>query len=218
MAVSRRMVALALLGSFRIFGLEPGDQMIAKMQKRYNSARTLSLSFTETYRIQGHSRPPESGTLVLRKQGKMRWNYTHPSGKLFISDGKSVFLYTAGDNRVEKIPLKDTEDMRAPLAFLLGHLDMKKEFRNFQFHPADSGTWLTADAKDARVPYSQIKMLLSEDGSVRQLDITERDESQLDFLFSDEKLNPPAPEKLFEFQIPAGAEVVDSIESAVQEK
>ena len=28
-----------------------------------------------------------------------------------------IYLYTAWDNRVEKIPLKDTEDMRAPLRF-----------------------------------------------------------------------------------------------------
>ena len=59
-----------------------------------------------------------------------------PAGKLFISDdGKTALLYTAGENRVEKMPLKDTEDMRAPLAFLLGRLDMKKEFRDFWLHP-----------------------------------------------------------------------------------
>src|SRR4051812_42045635 len=78
---------------------EPLDELIARMQKRYNAAQTLSVRFEESYSMLGHARPPESGVLTLRKQGKMRWDYAHPAGKLFISDGKNVFLYTAADNR-----------------------------------------------------------------------------------------------------------------------
>ena len=100
------------------------DQLIKKVQDRYNGAQTLSVQFIENYIILGRARPPESGTLQLRKERKMRWEYSQPEGKLFISDGKEIYLYTAADNRVEKMPLKDTEDMRAPLAFLLGRLDM----------------------------------------------------------------------------------------------
>lgn len=128
------------------------DTLIGKVQSRYNGARTLSVNFTETYTALGHERVPESGTLTLRKQGKMRWDYSRPAGKVFVSDGKNVFLYTAGDNRVEKVPLKDTEDMRAPLAFLLGRLDMKKEFGSFSVRAESGGEWLSASAKSERVP------------------------------------------------------------------
>ena len=192
--------------------------LLRKVESRYNAARTLSVDFVENYSVQGHSRPPEEGKLTLRKEGKMRWDYTHPSGKLFLSDGKTVYLYSAGDNRVEKIPLKDTEDMRAPLAFLLGRLDMKKEFRDFATHPAPDGVWLDASAKNDRVPYDKVQMLVSADGQVRQLKIAGRDLSLLDFSFKDERLNPPLPNNLFHFNIPPGAEVVDSVEFDGQEK
>ena len=178
----------------------------------------MSLHFTENYSIAGHPRPPESGTLVLRKKGKMRWDYTQPAGKLFISDGKNVFLYTARDNRVEKVPLKDTEDMRAPLAFLLGHLDMKKEFRDFHVRADEGGAWLDAAAKDDRVPYESVEMLVNADGSVQRMKVLGRDQSVLDFSFNGEKLNGPAPESLFRFNIPPGAEVVDAVEAAQTEK
>jgi outer membrane lipoprotein carrier protein len=167
--------------------------------------------------MEDHQRPPEEGKLTLRKQGKMRWDYSKPAGKLFVADGKTVYLYSARDNKVEKVPLKDTEDMRAPLAFLLGRLDLKKEFRNFAMRPGEAGgTWLAGSAKNDRAPYEQIEMLIAPDGSVRHLKVVGRDESAIDFDFKEERLNPPAPDALFRFTIPPGAEVVDAIEYGVE--
>ena len=187
------------------------------MQSRYNEARTLSVRFTEDYAVQGHSRPREAGLLSLRKQGKMRWDYSQPAGKVFVSDGRTMFLYTAEDNRVEKIPLKNTEDMRAPLAFLLGHVDVSRDFRNLQCRPGQGGTWLEAAAKTDRMPYATIKMLIAADGEVRQLEVSERDGAELRFRFSGERLNPAIRDDVFHFEIPRGAEVVDSLAAGRQE-
>jgi outer membrane lipoprotein carrier protein len=213
-----RLLTVLGLGPLLLFADAGSDGLIQRMEKRYKGAQTLSVNFTEQYSILGRSRPPESGLLTLRKPGKMRWEYRRPEGKLFISDGKSVFLYTSGENRVEKVPLKDTEDMRAPLAFLLGRLDLKKEFRDFRVREGDGGTWLNASAKTNRVPYEKVDMLIAADGSVRQLKISGRDQSVLDFAFTDEKLNQPAPNEMFHFEVPPGAEVVDSVEFAAEEK
>ena len=213
-----RSVLLLALGVSGLFANPTADGLIAQVQNRYNAAHTLSVSFVENYSIQGHPRPTETGTLTLRKQGKMRWDYTRPAGKLFISDGKNVYLYTARDNRVEKVPLKDTEDMRAPLAFLLGRLDMKKEFREFQVREGDGGTWLNASAKNDRVPYEQIQMLIAPDGEVRELKVLGRDQSEIAYLFSNERLNPPLNDAAFHFEIPPGAEVVNAIEFGSQQE
>ena len=194
------------------------DQLISKLQDRYNAAHTLSVHFVENYSLLGHPRPAESGTLILRKQGKMRWDYVRPEGKLFISDGKDVYLYTAADNRVEKVPLKDTEDMRAPLVFLLGRLDMRKEFRDFQVREEDGGIWLDASAKTDRLPYQRVEMLIAPDGSIEKLNVVGRDQSLLTYTFTDEKINVPLSDRLFHFQIPPGAEVVDAVDYRSQEK
>ncbi len=214
--VLRYLVAVAVCVS--MYAGTPEDALIRRVQDRYNGVRTLSLQFTEDFEYQGHRRPPETGLLTLRKQGKMRWEYSQPAGKLFVSDGKSVYLYTARDNRVEKIPIRDTADIRAPLAFLLGHLDLKKEFRDFNSHPAEDGAWLAASAKNDRVPYEKVEMLLANDGEVRRLRVLGRDGSAMAFSFVNEKLNPPVNEKMFEFAIPPGAEVVDSVEFSAEGK
>lgn len=204
------------LGAICCMAASGPDELIHQVQNRYNHARTLSVHFAETYSLGGHRRPPESGTLVLKKKGKMRWDYAQPPGKVFVSDGKDVYLYTPVDNRVEKLPLKDTEDMRAPFAFLLGHLDMKKEFTHFESRPAAGGTWLAADAKSKNVPYEHIDMLIAPDGEILDLKIAGRDGSLLSFSFSEEKLNPPVNDSTFHFAIPPGAQVVNSLELSQQ--
>jgi outer membrane lipoprotein carrier protein len=207
-----RLVSALILGAGILFAQTSTDGLIKQVQQRYNRARTLSVEFIEEYSMQGHARQPEAGTLTLRKQGKMRWDYSRPAGKLFVSDGKSVYLYTAADNRVEKVPLKDTEDMRAPLAFLLGRLDMKKEFRDFTARPGEGGTWLDASAKTDNLPYGKVQMLITANGSIQELKVVGRDESELNFRFKEERLNPAVPDSLFRFVVPPGAEIVQPVE------
>ena len=205
-----RLVSLILLGAVAALST-PTDEILHRVEGHYNSARTLSVGFVESYSMLGHPREPESGTLTLRKSGKMRWDYAKPKGKLFISDGKNVFLFTAQDNRVERWKLKDTEDMRAPLAFLLGRMEMKKEFQNFSTHPGEGGIWLDAVAKNDRAPYEKVEMLVFPDSSIHALKIFGRDGSVLSYTFRGERLNEAAPESLFRFTVPTGAEVVDSV-------
>ena len=213
--------AVACLFCWVAFGRDAQDAAVAGLirgvEQRYNHARTLSIDFTESYSIAGHRRRPEQGTVVLRKPGRMRWTYSQPAGKLFVSDGKNVFLYTKTDNRVEKSALKASDDLRAPMAFLLGKLQLTKEFRNFRTLPDQNGTWLEGDAASERVPYSKVSMLVAPDHSIRQLTVTGRDESVLAFHFQGEVLNPPVNASLFEFNIPAGAEVIDAVSQPVED-
>jgi outer membrane lipoprotein carrier protein len=187
------------------------DALLYGIEHRYNRAQTLSVNFQEEYSIAGRSRRLESGELLLRKPGKMRWQYTNPAGKLFVSDGKEVYLYTARDNRLEKSKLKASDDMRTPLAFLLGKLDLKKQFGGFEIRPSPEGTFLIAKAANGRLPYEQVEMLVREDFSIQRLTIDGRDQSRLKFTFENEVLNPTVNDDSFRFSIPPGAEVVDPV-------
>src|SRR5450631_648326 len=113
------------------------------IEDRYNRTQTLQLSFTESYQ-QGARTRVEKGELFLRKPGRMRWQYTAPAGKLFVSDGKFMYSYEPQDNRAEKMKLKEADDLRAPLAFLLGKLHFADDFREFRARPDDGGVYITA--------------------------------------------------------------------------
>jgi hypothetical protein len=88
----------------------------------YNHLQSLQARYTERYQGMGMDRS-ESGTMTLRKAGKMRWAYDTPAGKLFVLDGKSGISYTPGDVQATRIPAKQLDDLHSPLRFLLGHTD-----------------------------------------------------------------------------------------------
>jgi outer membrane lipoprotein carrier protein len=185
------------------------NTLLRGVEQRYNRAKTLQVHFVESYAVQGRARKSESGELTLRKPGKMRWDYTTPAGKLFVSDGKDVYLYTPEAHRVEKTKLRASDDMRAPLAFLLGKLDFAKDFRDFEVKPEGMNSLLTAKAKSDKFPYEQVQMLVTPDYQIVRMAINLQD-SLLTFQLDGEKVNPPVNDALFKFQMPAGATLVDA--------
>jgi outer membrane lipoprotein carrier protein len=186
-------------------------QTLKAVETRYNSSRTLQVSFQERYTPPGRPRRTESGKLSLSKPGRMRWDYTEPAGKLFVSDGKSLWLYVPEDNRAEKMKLKESEDMRAPLAFLLGKLNFDKEFRNLEAVPDPAGGLrVTAEPKTDALPYSKVEFSVLPDNRIRQVKVTGFDKSILEFTFDGERVNPKLDGKLFRFDVPPGVQVVEA--------
>jgi len=184
--------------------------ILKSVEARYNHAQTLQVIFHESYTAPGQPRRSESGTLLLRKPGRMRWDYSSPQGKLFVSDGKYLWLYTPSNNQVEKMKIKESDDMRAPLAFLLGKLHFSKEFSDIQAHPVPGGTRITAKPKTSSLPYTKVEFDVGADDQIRRVQVYGYDQSVLEFHFENEKLNPPLEASLFRFKIPQGAELVET--------
>ncbi|HWE51493.1 MAG TPA: outer membrane lipoprotein carrier protein LolA [Bryobacteraceae bacterium] len=187
------------------------DKLLKAVEARYNRTPSLKLDFSETYA--GMRRPVESdsGVLYLRKPGRMRWEYSN--GKVFLSDGKEVYLYMPDEHRAERSKLKESEDMRAPLAFLLGKLDFGKEFKDFQSRPdsggASGGTWIVATPKSENLAYTKVEFLATPDGEIHSVRVTGQDQSKLDFTFSGEK-TASVPDSFFKFAAPPGVQVVEA--------
>jgi len=186
--------------------------VLAGVQNRYNRTRTLQVHFEQTYDAPQRGPKTEAGELFLRKPGRMRWQYTQPSGKLFVSDGKFIFLYTPSNNRVERSKVKESDDLRAPLAFLLGKLDFQHDFKRFVLRPEGQDTWIVAEPRSERAPFTKVEFLVTPDYEIRHLIVAAEGAATMEFRFEREKLNPALPEKLFQFQAPAGAEVVEAAE------
>jgi outer membrane lipoprotein carrier protein len=207
-----RHVTLALIFSAPwLVAAVPLDALLKSVEARYNHAQSLKIDFSETYAGVGHAPAhTESGTLYLRKPGRMRWEYSTPAGKLFVSDGKDVFLYTPDQRRAEKSRLKESDDMRAPLAFLLGKLDFGREFKSFDSRPEGANTWIAAVPKNPNVEYSKVEFLVDPAGEILRLNVTGIGNARMDFTFSNERLNAPVTEAQFKFRAPPGVDVVEA--------
>jgi len=199
---------LAGLLAVSAFAADPAlDSILKNVETRYNKAKTLQVLFKQDYTPPGRARRTESGILMLRKPGKMRWDYTQPKGKLVVSDGKLISIYAPAENRVETVKFQESDDMRAPLAFLLGRLNFDKEFRNITSRSEGDTTRILAEPKGENLPYSAVEFLITRDNRIREVRATQFDHSVVVFSFDQERMDPPLDNKLFVFQPPKGAQV-----------
>lgn len=208
---ARFVFALSSAALF-VIGAGPDlDPTFKAIENRYNHAQSLKLDFSESYVVSRRPTQSESGILYLRKPGRMLWQYSSPAGKIFLADGKDTWLYTPEDHRAEKTALKLTEDMRAPLAFLLGKLDFHKDFQSLESHSegADAEKWIAARPRTQNLPYAEVEFLASSDGQIHKVRVTNQDQSKLEFGFSNEQLNAPLAASLFVFRPPEGTEIVE---------
>ena len=187
------------------------------VESRYNGARSLSAHFDQRYRAPGRLPRAESGELVLHKPGRMRWDYSSPAGKTFVSDGKSIWFYSPAEKKVERSPLKASDDLRAPLAFLLGKLDFHREFGDLTLQQSGSDIVIQALPKNGRLPYRRVDFTITPDNQIRRVVIVGQDQSVMDFTFSGEKLNGPVADSAFRVIAPAGTLVVN-VESVGEEE
>ena len=143
MSISRIFLRYAIPGllvplcSLFLVGQTDARALAGKVDQRYNHMRTLEAQFTETYTGAGMSRT-ESGTLLMKKPGRMRWDYDQPRPKLFLTDGNTAWFYVPGERQARRTPVKQLEDLRSPLRYLLGKAKLEKEL---------DGLSLVADAK-----------------------------------------------------------------------
>ena len=92
------------------------------------------MQFSESWTLNGRKRLA-SGELYLRKPGKMRWEYSSPREKLFVSDGHEAWFYVPEDRQARKTEVKELDDLRSPLAFLLGKTRLEKELHGLSAAP-----------------------------------------------------------------------------------
>ncbi len=185
-------------------------QIAHRVDDHYNKLHSLRAGFTETYQGLGVDRT-ESGTLLLVKPGRMRWDYATPAGKLFLLDGKYAWSYAPGAAQVQRIPAKQLDDLRSPLSFLLGHTQLEKELTGLTLAPGANGDYLlTGHPKDQNDRVRQVKLAVSATGVITAIEIEEQDSAITRFLFSNEQPNAPAPDSAFRFTPPPGVPVVDA--------
>ena len=185
------------------------DALLKGIEERYNKAKTLQADFVQTYTERGR-KTTEKGALYLRKPGRMRWQYSLPAGKLWVSDGEFVYSYDPDEKRVEKSKLKDAGDLRAPLAFLLGNLNFHDDFRQFESSPDGSDTRIKALPKSDKFPYTEVSFVASPNFSIKRLSVKGADGSVMDYTFDNEKKDPLLTDALFKFKAPPDVAVIDT--------
>jgi len=175
----------------------------------YNHLQSLQCRYTERYQGMGLDRS-ETGTLTLKKPGRMRWAYDTPAGKLFLLDGSSAISYTPGDTTAQSIPAKNLDDLRSPLRFLLGHTELAKELDHLTLTPLPNNTYtLTGTPKAMSNRLKTLSLTVDSTGQIQSMRLEDTDGALTTFTFTAMHENIPTNPSDFTFLPPPGVTLVD---------
>jgi outer membrane lipoprotein carrier protein len=214
-----RFCLLAILATTVVpaWAAEPTAAELAQaLQKKVDGIRDFSADFVHVY--EGgvlKKQVTERGRLLVKKPGKMRWEYTAPESKMFVSDGTKMYSYIPADKQVVVSPLPGDDEASTPTLFLAGKGSLT---RDFTATLADLPAGMPAGSRALKlVPKSRQRdydwlMLVVDSATlaIRGLVTVDDQGGKSSFLFTNLKENIGLADKDFAFKIPRGVDVVST--------
>jgi len=185
------------------------------LQRKYDTIRDFSADFVHTY--EGgvlHKQITERGHVLVKKPGKMKWDYTSPEKKLFISDGVRVYSYTPEDRQVIVGAVPKDDQPGAPILFLAGKGNLARDFTASigelpKASPPNSEA-LKLVPKAAQPDYDWLLFVIDRQSlALRTLVTMDGQGGRSSISFMNLKENVSPADKEFAFNIPRGVDVIN---------
>ncbi|MFB3904861.1 MAG: outer membrane lipoprotein chaperone LolA [Acidobacteriota bacterium] len=203
---------LLVSAGFQVSGkAESVDQILHLLEGKYQSLNSLSASFHQRYE-NAEQVLEESGILIIKKPGKMYWEYRKPTAKYFLVDGRKSWFYVPADKQVIVTNLQD--DVSTPLMLLFGKGDLRSDFEvqeEKELEPRTAGHWLLRLAP--RTPQGDFSHIVLEadpaTAIISRLVVVEPIGARNEYVFSDVVENQKVSDKVFKLRLPSDVEIVE---------
>jgi outer membrane lipoprotein carrier protein len=192
------------------------SQLAQSLQKKYDGITDFSADFIHSY--EGgvlRKTVTERGRLLIKKPGKMRWEYTVPEQKSFVSDGMKLYSYIPKDKQVIVASVPPQDQATTPTMFLAGKGNLTRDFTPSVVEvpagmPAGSQA-LKLVPKTRQRDYDWLILVVDpETLNLRGLVTVDAQGGKSSFFFSNLKQNIGIADKEFTFKIPRGVDVVSA--------
>ena len=210
-----RLALLLVLACIGSLSAQSGDPvaLAAKVQQRYNGIRDIQADFVQTY--EGgvlRTRTSERGTVAIKRPGKMRFTYTKPEKKEFVSDGARLYTHLVADKQVIVSPAPGADQGDIPAMFLAGQSDLARDYTpSFTALPGAAQGLLTLKLVPKKPSAEYESLGIGIDPKTLQIQFLTAVDTQggrSSFAFTNLKENRGLADKDFEFRIPRGVDVV----------
>lgn len=207
------VLAVATVPSAQTPPADPAG-LARSIQRHYDTVRDFSAAFVHAYEG-GVLRKTivERGTVRFKKPGMMRWVYTHPERKEFVSDGVRLYAYVPEDRQVTITPVPAGDGATTPALFLAGQGNLARDFvaaAPADLPPRTPGT--LAVTLTPRKPESDFEwMMLVVDAvtlQIRGLVTVDPHGGRSSFTFERVRENTGVGDQEFRFTIPRGVDVI----------
>ena len=186
------------------------DDIISKIEARYGGIDALTARFVQTTRSSVFGAEEQGGALKVKRPSMMRWSFDGEGGKEFVTDGKTMWIYTRADNQVLKY--EDVSSVKSQADNLLQSLDRIDEM--FEVSLVDDGDaalhTLSLKPREGEAQFKTLRLVLDEQVMLKGLTMTDTFDNVTELAFSNVQLDAVLPASAFSFEVPEGAQVVDA--------
>jgi outer membrane lipoprotein carrier protein len=208
----------------------PEKRIVRLLESRYRSARTMQATFLERYTENNHTVRVEAGIAYFRRPGKMRWEYESPEKNLFLVDGKTAWFYVPADHTVTRVPAKESGDWRTPLSLLAGEAKLSRVCAAVKLsttitpeYPDDAVLYCKPRGEEQRINEHETSLdrteaergdaifleVVSDSGELVRVLARGKGGIEVEFRFTDWRMDPQLPDSKFRFEAPPGVAIVN---------
>jgi outer membrane lipoprotein carrier protein len=190
------------------------SELAAALQRKYDGVKDFAADFVHAY--EGgvlRKQITERGKLQVKKPGKMRWEYTAPEEKLFVSDGVKMYSYIKQDKQVIVSDVPAADQATTPTLFLAGKGSLTRDFTPSLVDapvgspPGSQGLKLVPKTRQRE--YDWLTLVVDPVSlAIRGLVTVDAQGGTSRFSFTNMKENVGMTDKAFEFKMPRGVDVV----------
>jgi outer membrane lipoprotein carrier protein len=181
------------------------------VQQKYDRVKDFTADFSQTY--EGgvlKKKTTERGTVQIKKPGRMRWEYTTPDKKTFVSDGRRIYSWVPADKQVIVSSVPPDDEATTAVLFLAGKGNLTRDFNVSYAEGAAADTWaLRLDPKQKQRDYDWLIVGVDPKTlQIRSLTAADQQGGRSTFEFSNYRENTGIADSVFTFKIPRGADVI----------
>ena len=169
--------------------------------------RTLKADFSQLVVSKGGRKPqPSSGTVVIARPGKLRWEIHKPYPQLMLGDGEKFWIH---DPELNQVTVRKAGQAigSSPAAILAGHNDLEQNFILRDTGETDGLAWVEARPRAQDSGFESVRLGF-EGHDLKAMDLLDSFGQTTHIRFTRIERNAVLPAGLFKFVPPAGADVV----------
>ena len=205
--IMKQYVTIALLTFGLVFSSLSfaNDQAATNLINIFNKTNTISAKFKQVVQnSDGAEISTSTGTMIIQRPNRFRWDTQTPMAQLAIADGQEVWVYQPDLEQVT-ISKMSHEIGQTPLAILSGSTESLQQ--NFAIEQTNPNEFILTARKDA-VPFHQVVLIFDKQERLTEMQLKDELGQTTVLYFTDLKLNPSVSKSSFTFDVPKGVDVI----------
>ena len=178
----------------------------------YQETQTLKAQFQQkVVGPEGGVQERSGGTVWIQRPDHFRWDYKRPYEQLIVANGRTVKFYDPEMNQVTVRSYRRGMG-HTPSMVLAGGGQLEEHFHVRDQGVTDALAWVVLEPRDPdQAGFRKARVgLASNPVQVRRLEFTDSFGNRTRIRFRDIRINPALEAERFQFQAPAGTDVLRS--------